>query len=222
VSNASWLTITGGSSGTGNGSVSYSVPANAGPQRIGTITIAGLIFTLTQSSGCTYSISPNSQTIAAAGRTGTVSVTAGAGCPWTAVSNASWITVTTGSSGAGNGTVSYSAAANTGPQRSGTITIAGKTFSLTQNSGCAIALTPTSQSFTAAGGTGTISVAAGAGCAWTAKSNNSGWITVTSGANGNGNGVVGYSVAPRTASSSRTGTMTIGGKTFTVTQSGTN
>ena len=34
-------------------------------------------------------------------------------CTWTATSNASWITITSGSSGTGNGTVSYSVSSNT-------------------------------------------------------------------------------------------------------------
>jgi YD repeat-containing protein len=60
-------------------------------------------------------------------------VTAGAGCAWTAVSNAGWITVTSGASGTGNGTVGYSVAANGGSdQRQGTVTIAGQTFTVTQ------------------------------------------------------------------------------------------
>jgi hypothetical protein len=41
-------------------------------------------------------------------------VTAGSTCDWTASSNAAWITVTSGASGSGNGTVSYSLTANTG------------------------------------------------------------------------------------------------------------
>ena len=78
------------------------------------------------------SISPTS---AVGGSNATVYVSCGC-CTWTAVSNASWITVTGGSSGNGNGTVSYSVAANTGSQRSGTITIGGKTFTVYQASGC--------------------------------------------------------------------------------------
>lgn len=82
---------------------------------------------------CTYSISPTSASVAATGGTGSVSVTAGAGCAWTAASNATFITITSGTSGSGNGTVSYSYTANgaTSP-RSGTLTIAGQTFTLTQ------------------------------------------------------------------------------------------
>jgi len=217
VSNASWITVTAGSSGTGNGSVSYSVTANTGPQRVGTMTIAGQIFTLTQSSGCVYSISPSSRTIASAGGTGTVSVTAGAGCPWTAVSNAAWITVTAGSSGSGNGSVSYSVAANTGPQRVGTITIAGKTFTLTQSSGCAYTISPASASFPRAGGAGTVNVTTAAGCTWTASKSGS-WITLTSGTSGTGNGTVGYSVKVNNSGSSRSGTVTVNGQVHTVTQ----
>ena len=52
-----------------------------------------------------------------------------------AESNASWITVTGGASGSGDGTVSYSVAAYTGrpKNRNGTITIAGQTFNVKQS-----------------------------------------------------------------------------------------
>lgn len=44
VSNADWITITAGASGTGSGTVSYSVDANSGRVRRGTLTIAGRTF----------------------------------------------------------------------------------------------------------------------------------------------------------------------------------
>lgn len=93
---------------------------------------------------CSFSINPTSASFAAAGGTGSVTVTAGAGCNWTAVSNASFITITSGSSGSGNGTVNYSVANNTGTARSGTMTIAGLTFNVTQagtGGGCTNAIT---------------------------------------------------------------------------------
>lgn len=65
---------------------------------------------------------------------GMVSVTAISGCSWTAVSNASWITVTGGSSGIGDGSVTFSVASNGGTPRSGTLTIAGYTVTVTQGS----------------------------------------------------------------------------------------
>lgn len=82
---------------------------------------------------CTFSINPTSASFAAGGGTGSVSVTAGAGCAWTAVSNATFITITSGASGSGNGTVNYSVASNGGTSsRTGTMTIAGQTFTVTQ------------------------------------------------------------------------------------------
>jgi glucose/arabinose dehydrogenase len=171
---------------------------------------------------CSFTISPTSKTVSSSGGAFIVSVTAPAGCPWTAVSNNSWITITSGSSGLGNGSVAYSVAANTSPQRTGTMTIAGKTFTVTQNSGCTVTISPTSQSFPSSGGTGTINVSSGAGCAWTAKSSTS-WIKITSGASGSGNGTVGFSVSAVTSGTgTRSGTITIGGKKFTVTQSRPN
>jgi Zn-dependent metalloprotease len=85
---------------------------------------------------------------------------------------------------------------------------------------CSFSITPTSASFAAAGGTGSVSVTATAGCSWSAASNAT-FITITSGSSGTGNGTVNYSVANNAATTSRTGTMTIAGQTFTVTQAGT-
>ena len=84
----------------------------------------------------TSNISPTSRahTYSAAGSQ-TVTVTAASGtCAWTAVSNnTSWLTVTGGATGTGNGTVTYSITANTGAARTGTITIGGQIFTVTQD-----------------------------------------------------------------------------------------
>jgi Zn-dependent metalloprotease len=93
------------------------------------------LYTCTSVQTCTYSISPTSTTVQPTGGTGSVAVTASSGtCGWTATSNApSWITINSGASGTGNGTVSYTVAAYTGKtNRTGTLTIAGKTFTVTQ------------------------------------------------------------------------------------------
>jgi hypothetical protein len=168
---------------------------------------------------CTYSLSATSASFAAAGGSGSVSVTAGAGCAWTAASGASWITITAGTSGSGNGTVSYSVAPNTsGCTRTGPLTIAGQTFTVTQaGAACAYSLSATSASFSAAAGSGSVSVTAAPCCLWTASSG-AFWITINAGSGGSGNGTVYYSVAANTSTSPRVGTMTLAGQTFTVTQ----
>jgi C1A family cysteine protease len=81
---------------------------------------------------CSYSISPSSQSLGYAAGSGSVTVATQGGCAWTATSNApSWITTT--SSGTGNGTATFTVAANTGAKaRTGTLTIAGRTHTVTQ------------------------------------------------------------------------------------------
>ncbi len=81
---------------------------------------------------CSFSINPTSASFAAAGGSQSVTVTTQAGCNWTAASNNSFITVTSGASGSGSGTVNYSVAANTAAARSGSLTIAGLTHSVSQ------------------------------------------------------------------------------------------
>ena len=80
-----------------------------------------------------FGLSPTSANAPATASTGIVNVTAPTlSAAWAANSNVSWITVTGGSPGAGNGTVTYAVAANSGLQRVGTMTIAGLTFTVTQ------------------------------------------------------------------------------------------
>jgi hypothetical protein len=82
---------------------------------------------------CAVSISPAVQSFAAGGGAGNVAVTAAAGCSWTAVSNVPWITILSGSSGTGNGTVSFSAAANSNIfPLSGTISISNQIGTIVQ------------------------------------------------------------------------------------------
>ncbi len=224
TSNNSWITITSGSSGSGNGSVNYTVAVNTGTTQLtGTITVAGQTHTVTQSGiTCSYVISPTALSFTASAGSGTINVTTSSGCNWTATSNDSWITVTSGSTGSGNGTVNYTVAANTGSsQRLGSISIAGLTHSVVQNSSssCTYTIAPAALTYTSAAGTGTVTIAAAGGCSWTAVSNDS-WIFVSSGNTGSGNGTVNYSVAVSTSTTQRVGSITIAGQIHTVTQSG--
>ena len=83
---------------------------------------------------CTYSLSPTSTTYTATGGTGSVSVTTGSNCGWTASDSASWMTITSGSSGTGSGTVKYTVDSYTGRNpRSASITVGGQTHSVKQN-----------------------------------------------------------------------------------------
>ena len=164
--------------------------------------------------GCTYSLSASATAVSYAGGTGSVGVIVNSpDCPWTAAPGNSWISITSGSSGNGSGMVSYSVAANAGPARSGSIVIAGRTFSVSQTVApvCSYLLSPTSASVSPEGGLGTVNVTASPSiCAWTAVSN-APWLVITGGASGIGNGNVSYSVAANTGLA-RSGTLTIAGR----------
>ncbi len=222
TSNASWLTVGSGANGTGNGTVTFTVAANSGSARTGTLTIAGKAFTVSQAAGmtCSYGISPTSQTITALGGVGQqISVSTSGGCPWTASRNDSWITITSGATGTGSGQVGFNVAANLGGQRIGTLTIAGQTFTVTQQAvlPCVYVVKPTSKDVGKGGSNGVdIDVTTTPNCAWTATSN-AAWITVTSGASGTGSGKVRFAVANNNGAD-RDGTLTVAGQTVTVHQ----
>jgi sugar lactone lactonase YvrE len=130
-----WITVSGVSSGSGPGTVTLVVTPNTSSTALSaTISIAGVSVTVTQAAttACTYLISPGGQAFAAVGGNGTITVTAGAGCSWTAATSLSFVTISGATSGTGNGAVSYAVAANSGGDRTGTITIAGLSFDVEQ------------------------------------------------------------------------------------------
>ena len=75
----------------------------------------------------------SASTFGTAGGTGSVPITAGTGCAWTATSSATFVTITAGASGSGSGTTSFTVAANSGAARTATLTIAGTTFTVAQS-----------------------------------------------------------------------------------------
>jgi hypothetical protein len=123
---------------SGLGSTDYAVAANTtGSSRTGTLTVAGRAVTITQAAAsCSYSVSPTSASIPSTGGGGSIAVTTGSSCAWTSVSNVTWITVTAGESMSGLGSTDYSVARNpTTSARTGTLTVAGRTVTITQAAG---------------------------------------------------------------------------------------
>jgi len=210
------VTIAAGASGTGNGTVNYSVAASNTAQTI-TLTIAGLPFTINQVTGCLFGLTPSGAAVPAAGGGGNFAVGAlGTACSWTATSNATWLTAS--GAGPGNGTVNYTASPNASSVgRSGTITAGGQTFKVVQaaNAPCTYSLQQAGQSFPAAGGNGTATVQTAAGCTWNATSNVQ-WLTIAQ----TTSTTASYTVAANPAAAARTGSLTIAGQTYSVTQAG--
>lgn len=134
-----WIIINQGS-GTGNGSVSFSVRDNTDERfRIGKITIAHRDFIVRQEgfgqSGCSYAVTPKSSSFSSSGGAGSFTVVTTEDCIWTATSGVSWITITSDNGGLGTGTLTFSVGANgSGVSRKGTINVSGSQFSVKQKS----------------------------------------------------------------------------------------
>ncbi|MCR4375650.1 MAG: hypothetical protein NUW22_12455, partial [Acidobacteria bacterium] len=151
-----------------------------------------------------------------------ITVTTTAGCAWTAATDRDWIVITAGASGAGTGTVTVSVSAHTGTTaRTGTLTVAGQAITIRQDGAipCAWTLSPEGVSVSHDDHAGSFEVRTAEGCAWTAVAN-AVWLEVRSGAQGTGDGTVTYVIDRNTATAGRTGTITAGGRLFTVTQAG--
>ncbi len=82
---------------------------------------------------CAYSLSPVAQSFGSSGGSGSVVISPGSGCTWAAVSNASWVILTSNSSGSGAATLNYSVAPNSSSQaRNATVSVAGRSFTVSQ------------------------------------------------------------------------------------------
>jgi len=199
---------------TGN----YTVLANSfAPGQTGNYTLR-----VVNPSACTTTLAATGSNVSGNGGQFSFGFTTQPGCPISAVSNSGFITNVVGTVDAnGAGTVTYTVQANPGTAtRTGTITINGQTFTVTQGSSCTYAVYPTVRPFTSGGGTnGRFTVITQSGCPWTATTN-APWITITEGAQPtSGTGRVRYTVAANTTTATRVGTITINGTvTHTVTQ----
>src|SRR6476661_2274613 len=82
---------------------------------------------------CSIAISPASLTFGGDGGPGSVTVTAPAGCAWSATTSGAWSAVTAGATGSGAGTVAYTVSANPATEsRSGGLTIGGQNHAVMQ------------------------------------------------------------------------------------------
>ena len=176
--------LTPAANGTAQTSLTVSVPSGIVPgvypfqaADASTTRVANLSISV---STCSYTGSASQQTYGASGGTGSVTVGGTTGCGWTAQSDSTWLKITSGGSGNGNGSTGYSLDPNlTTSPRTGTLTVASQNFLITESASLvpqlSIAKTHTgnfSQGQTNAAYLVTVSNAAGAGPT-------SGLVTVT-------------------------------------------
>lgn len=236
TSSQPWLTVTQ-TSGAGSATardVTVNFSANsAATARSGALTFRssgqaeGVTLTVTQAPAapCTYTTSRSTLSVSAEAGTHLVTVNSQAvECPWTASSDSSWLSVGP-TSGSGSRALYIGVQENRAfTARTGNISVSGKVITVTQAAGpdCAlgqVTLSSSSATSESPAGEKQITVTPSASwCTWTASSNQS-WLTVDPpSGTGTAQPVLRWTANP--GSGQRVGIVTIGSKTFTVTQLG--
>jgi len=229
--NSSWISVVDGGNGQGGDLVTIAIAENPSYKaRTGTVTIGTETFTVTQegrpTEALSFNVSPANSTASVGGANGTIAVTATPDLPWTATSAANWLTVyAPTANGAGNGNVVYNASPNpTLSQRVGKINVTpeaasgmtAKSHTVTQPAAQA-ALSLNGYEFEASGESCSVEVSVASIVQWSVEETLD-WITVNGSTSRTGPGTVVLQAAANNTVYPRSGTVTIAGKTFHVSQ----
>jgi|GEM_PF-6626848 len=218
----SWVTITSGSSGTGNGIVTYSVGSNTGPAaRTGTLSVGSELHIITQAAPaatCSYVLSPADIHLGPGNGNFYFDMLTDGDCTW------AWEGPMIGwfglnrDFGSGPTTIRLFHLWNTSSQpRTAVITIQGQQLTVVQaGAPCIPSMSTNMSTYVATGGAGNFTVAAPNDCNNWLPTTLDSWITITSGPITNF-GSVNFNVAVNSGLA-RTGSITIGTRTHTVTQ----
>lgn len=134
-SDAPWVSIGGSHGGQGEASVPYTVAPNPVPTtRSAALVIGSQTVALSQAAApCLFSLSRRGDAVGYTGGRLSFDVTTLTGCSWNAVSDASWLSIASGQSGTASGTVTLTAAANTGLSRVAHVNVAGQIYTAAQD-----------------------------------------------------------------------------------------
>jgi hypothetical protein len=128
--------LSAGGSGPGAKQFGFTVSANGGAARDGSITIQDKTVSIHQDGfACTFALVGSQTSFGSSGGSGTVGVTAPNACAWTPSSDSAWIAITSGP-GAGNGAISFTVAANTtASARTGHISVGDQSVTIAESVG---------------------------------------------------------------------------------------
>jgi hypothetical protein len=218
--------------------VSFTVDANGGAgARTATITVGAKTYTVTQvgTTACEYGVAPvEVKACMTVGYITTITVSTAAGCPWTSSTPASWITIGSGLSGSGPGSITLSLGNNFDAARQANVEVRWPTPTAGQNvrvaqAGCYYGVSRDTIDAPAAGGDFTFDVVSQStdtscggplqnGCVWSAVSSAS-WVTVLSSMPRAGDDRVSIRVAANSGAA-RSTTVTVRDRTVTIRQAG--
>ena len=220
-----WLSVP--SRVSGGGSVTIRAQVNSGGGRSGAVTIGGRRVGVSQDAGrapCPSSpsgVSPSSVSFGAGGGSRRVSVSGRSDCSWSVRGDRGWLSVPSRVSGGGS--VAIRAQGNSGGGRSGAVTIGGRRVGVSQDAGRApcpsspSGVSPSSVSFGTGGGSRRVSVSGRSDCSWSVRDDR-GWLSVPSRVSGGGSVTI---RAQGNSGGERSGTVTIGGRSVSVSQDAT-
>jgi hypothetical protein len=190
-------------------------------------------------SSCFGGVFPSGATWSADGGVGQVTLSAPAGCEWSAAADVAWL-IPLQTSGTGSAVLSYAIDANTsGAARSGTLNYSGTSFVVTQtdaftNAGngspggvgggsgsafCAVSASPFYVLFGSGGATRDVTIAAAQSCVWSVRSHPA-WLQIST-SQGMGAMTLSLTASLNADAAFRTGAVQIGERTLLVEQNGT-
>lgn len=225
TSSVNWISIIGGNNSAGNGPVTYSVSSNNGPTRTGELKINGATLTVTQTGGCSYTLSPSIFNFQSGNGSSSIQVTASSSqCVWSPASNANWVKITSAAQVTGSGTVTFTVDPNQGTTtRTTTIDVGNKSATINQfgnpsGGDCSFSISPGGYQFGAAGGEVSVNLTASkASCNWSIVNLPAFISVVNGGLSSTGSAVVNLK-ALTNPGPVRAASVQIAGKTFAITQ----
>ena len=201
--------------------MTYWISENASlSERTAALFLGGAAFSITQRAVvCTYTLSASNRTHTASPTTNSFNVNVSTPCPWTVNNTNSWITILSGSNGVGSGAITYTLPANTiSLDRSGTLTIDNKTFTVTQQGiSCSYSMSPTKRTHGPGAAANTFTVNSATGCLWSVVNTNP-WIHIAGDGTGFGFMTNSYTVDANPLSVERVGFITVPGASLLITQ----
>ena len=221
TSQADWISIVN-AAGTGSRSISFSVTGNPGVvSRTGQWTVGDKSITVTQAADCTFTLTPPSASLPAARTPSSFQINASANrCAWTAVPQESWLTISLGGSGTGDGTSGYTAEQNLTPvPRTSSVLVVNKAHTVNQAAGnCNYVYGLGIPGVVPAEG-GTYKLPITTSCVWQVRSTVD-WISFASPTTGTGTGSVDVVIARNAGFGQRSSRIENWNSPLTVTQAG--
>lgn len=230
TASTNWLTTTAGFSGRGLGTVRFNVSTYTGASMRVAVLRAGNEFLVvrqnSQSSPPAMALNPSTIFTGDAFSTATVAVTASSTVAWQSTADGfPFLSVTNGFSGRGNGAVSINIQSNSLAPRVGVVAIGTAILTVVQRGPAALtcdksllAVSPSALAFPSGGGRQAVQLNAPSVCSSAAASPAT-WLTISP---RNAVGAATLTVTASSTGAQRTTTITVGGHTVSVQQSGPN